>query len=101
MRNLVYFLYILINLTFFRGILTWIKIKGCLRPLEDISLASLPFLKFFLALSLSIRYLILVFSNIFYFLSKRSVGVTASGNGGFLFGQSASLFDCGSAKTAL
>ena len=44
--------------------------KGCLRPLGDIGLAFLSCLKFFLALFLLIRYLILVFSNIFYFFNK-------------------------------
>ena len=64
-RNLVYFLYILIKLIFFRGILTLIKIRGCRRPSRNISLAFLPFLKKNLAYFLLIRYLILVFSDNF------------------------------------
>ena len=55
---------------FFKGILILIKMRGCLRPLKDIGLAFLPFLRFFLALSLSIRYLILVFFDVFYFLNR-------------------------------
>jgi len=69
-RNLVYFLYILIKLTVFREIPTLIKMRECLRPSVDIDLAFFPFLRFFLVLSQLIRYLILVFFNIFYFLSK-------------------------------
>ena len=69
-RNLVYFSYILVKLTFFREILTLIKIRECLRPSADIDLAFFPFLRFFLVLFQLIRYLILIFSNIYYFLSK-------------------------------
>jgi hypothetical protein len=54
---------------FFRAILILIKMRGYLRPLRDIGFAFLPFLKFFLVLSLLIRYLILVFF-LFIFLSK-------------------------------
>ena len=70
MRNLVYFLYILIKLTFFREIPTLIKMIEYLRHSEDISLVYFPFLRFFLVLFQLKRYLILVFFNNFYFSSK-------------------------------
>ena len=70
MRNLIYFLYILIKLTFFREIPTLIKMTEYLRHLGDIGFVYFPFLKFFLVLSQLKRYLILVFFNNFYFLSK-------------------------------